>query len=159
MKKTALFGMIMAVVLGMASMSSATSVASIKGVYAFQMHGITNEWGYYSGSTWVNLNGAQCPKNEQCMNQAFGKAVYGTISFDGLGHATFLSITSVNEGSGGPTKGTVWTYSVSGYSGAIGTASDGAYLTLGDFNSAGVAQTVFIRSADSNPEMGLAILQ
>jgi hypothetical protein len=161
MKKAVQFVMLMAVVLAMASTGSATSVASIKGVYAFQMQGVSNQWGYYNGSTWVNLNNSPCPAGKQCFNQSFSKLTYGTISFDGLGHATFLSITNVNSGNGGggPVKGSIWAYTVSGFGGAIGTASNGAYLTLGDFNTAGVAQNVFIRTADSSPEVGVAILQ
>jgi hypothetical protein len=148
-----------AVILAMVSMSfAATSAASLKGVYNFQLAGFTNENGYYSGSTWVQVNGS-CPTNQHCFTQAFPKLTYGTLSFDGAGHATFTSITSVNGGSGGPTKGSVWAYSVSGFNGAIGTATNGAYLTLGSFNSAGVATVVTIRTADTNPETGVATLQ
>ncbi|HXM22738.1 MAG TPA: hypothetical protein VN948_15885 [Terriglobales bacterium] len=160
MKKAALFVILMAMVLAIASTSfAATSVASLHGVYSFQLQGLTNQWGYYSGSTWVNLNNQPCPTGHSCFNQAFSKASYGTLSFDGKGHATFLSIANVNSGSGGPTKGTVWTYSVSGFNGAIGTSTNGAYLSLGNFNAAGIAQTVFIRTPDSSPELGVAILQ
>jgi hypothetical protein len=160
-KKTALLAMLIGVVVAMSSTSfAATSVASLNGVYSFQIQGITNEYGYYSGSTWVNLNNQQCPKSEQCFVQAFSTAVYGTLSFDGKGHATFTSIAGANNGSDGPTKGSVWAYSVSGFNGAIGSASNGAYLSLGNFNSAGIAQTVLIRPGDgNNPQLGVAILQ
>lgn len=160
MKKAALLVILMAMVLAIASPSfAATSVASLKGVYSFQIQGLTNQFGYYSGSTWVNLNTSPCPSTQHCFDQAFGKITYGTLSFDGAGHATFLSITSINGGSGGPVKGTVWAYSVSGFNGAIGTTSNGAYLSLGDFNAAGVAQTVLFRTADTHPSLGVAILQ
>jgi hypothetical protein len=160
MKKAALFVILMVLVLAMASTSfAATSVASLHGVYSFQMQGLTNQWGYYSGSNWVNLNGQPCPSTQHCSNQAFSKITYGTLSFDGKGHATFVSITNINGGSHGPTTGTVWTYSVSGFNGAIGTATNGAYLALGNFNAAGIAQTVFIRTPDSSPSLGVAILQ
>jgi len=160
MKKTALSVTLVATVLAMASLSfAATSVASLNGVYSFQVQGLTNEYGYYSGSTWVNLNNGQCPAGKSCFVQAFSQLTYGTLSFDGKGHATFLSVTSVNSGSGGPTKGSVWTYTVSGFNGAIGSASNGAYLALGNFNSAGIAQTVLIRPAGNNPETGIAVLQ
>jgi hypothetical protein len=158
MKKASLWVILMATVLAMASTSFATSVASIKGVYNFQLAGFTNETGYYSGSTWIKIT-TTCPTNQHCFTQAFPKLNYGTISFDGAGHATFLSITSVNNGSGGPVKGTVWAYSVSGFNGALGSATNGAYLTLGSFNSAGVATVVTIRTADSNPETGVMTLQ
>jgi len=162
MKKAAWFVILAVIVLAVASTSFAgTSVASLKGVYSFQLQGVSNQYGYYSGNTWVNMNGKPCPKGLYCSNQAFGKATYGTLSFDGKGHATFLSITEVNNGGGGggPVKGSVWPYSVSGFNGAIGTATNGAYLTLGNFNAAGIATTVFIRTPDSSPELGTAILQ
>jgi hypothetical protein len=161
MKKAAMFVILMAMVLAMASASfAATSVASLHGTYSFQVQGVTNQYGYNSGNTWVNLNGQPCPKGLYCYSQAFAKATYGTLFFDGKGHATFVSITEVNSGGGGgPVKGTVWGYSVSGFNGAIGTASNGAYLSLGHFSAAGIAQTVLIRTGDHSPEMGQAILQ
>jgi len=157
--KKAIFLGIMVAFLTMASTSfAATSAASLKGVYNFQVAGINNEYGYYSGSTWVQVNG-NCPTNQHCSTQAFASVTYGTISFDGLGHATFLSVAGVNNGSGGPTKGSVWAYSVSGFNGAIGSASNGAYLTLGSFNAAGVATVVMIRTAGTYPDTGVATLQ
>lgn len=155
MKKTSL-AVLIATVLALASTSFATSVASVKGVYNFQLSGFSNENGYYSGSTWVQVNGS-CPTNQHCFVQAIPKLTYGTLSFDGAGHAKFLSI--VGGGSGGPTTGAVWAYSVSGFNGAIGTATDGAYLTLGSFNSAGVATVVTMRTAGNNPNTGVATLQ
>jgi hypothetical protein len=160
MKKTALFVTLMAMVVAMASTGfAATSVASLNGVYSFQFQGATNQYGYYSGSTWVNLNNLPCPKGMYCNTQAFNQITYGTLSFDGKGHATFLSIGHINEGTGGPVKGTIWNYSVSGSNGALGTATMGAYLTLGNFNSTGIAQTLLIRTADKNSETGTAIHQ
>src|ERR1700747_1214826 len=111
----------------MTSTSFATSVASIKGVYNFQLAGFTNQTGYYSGSTWVKIT-TTCPTNQHCFTQAFPKLNYGTISFDGLGHATFTSITSVNNGSGGPVKGTVLAYFVSGFNGRPGSAANSAHV-------------------------------
>jgi hypothetical protein len=160
MKKAALLVIVMAIFLAIASPSfAATSVASLHGVYSFQIEGVTNQYGYYSGSTWVNLNNGSCTAGHSCFNQAFSKITYGTLSFDGVGHATFLSITNINSGSGGPVKGTIWPYSVSGFNGAIGTTTNGAYLSLGNFNASGIAQTVFIRTADTHPSLGVAILQ
>jgi hypothetical protein len=153
MKKTALFLVVMSMALVTAA--SATSVASLKGTYAFQLQGMSNEFGYYSGSTWVSVS--TCPTNQHCFDQAFSKVSYGTVSFDGLGHVKFLTVS--NGGSHGPTVGTVWTYSVSGFNGAMGTSANGAYLTLGDFNTAGVAQTALMRTVDTNPSTGTAILQ
>ncbi len=159
MKKAALLVMLTAAVLTMASTSfAATSAASLKGVYNFQIAGLTNQYGYYSGSSWIQVNGS-CPSGHSCFQQAFPRLVYGTLSFDGAGHATFESIVSVNEGSGGPTKGSVWAYSVSGFNGAIGSANNGAYLTLGSFNSAGIATVVTIRTGGGYPDTGVATLQ
>ena len=155
MKKTALVALL-ASVLALAPASFATSLASVKGVYNFQLAGFSNENGYYSGSTWVQVNGS-CPTNQHCSVQAIPKLSYGTISFDGAGHVKFLSITG--GGSGGPTTGSVWAYSVSGFNGAMGTATDGAYLMLGSFNSAGVATVVTMRTAGNNPSTGVATLQ
>ena len=149
----------MTALLTMASISfAATSAASLKGVYNFQIAGFSNQNGYYSGSTWVQVNGS-CPTNQHCFVQAVPKLAYGTISFDGLGHAKFLSIARVNNGSGGPTNGTVWAYSVSGFNGVLGSATQGAYLTLGAFNASGIATVVTIRTADNNPMSGVATLQ
>jgi hypothetical protein len=161
MKKSVLFVILMAAVLAIPSTSfAATSVASLKGVYNFQIAGLTNENGYYTGSTWHQVNG-NCPQGESCLVQAFSQLAYGTLSFDGKGHATFLSITHVNGGGGGggPVNGTVWAYSVSGFGGAVGSASNGAYLTLGSFNSANIATVVTIRTAGNNPQTGVATLQ
>jgi len=156
MKKTALFLILMTMVLVTAS--SATSVASLKGTYAFQLQGTSNQYGYYSGSTWVPVS--TCPSTQHCFDQAITKLSYGTFSFDGLGHVKFLTITNYNSGgSGGPVVGTVWDYSVSGFNGAMGTSTNGAYLTLGNFSAAGVAQTVLMRTEGNNPNTGTAVLQ
>jgi len=154
MKKVAL---LMAVVFAVCTASFATSVASIKGTYNFQISGVRNEYGYYSGSNFVQVT--TCPSNQHCSNQAFGSVSYGTLSFDGAGHVKFLSIAKVNNGSGGPTAGTVWSYSVSGYNGAMSGSSGSAYLTLGSFNSAGVAQVVTIRTGGNDANTGVATLQ
>jgi hypothetical protein len=91
MKKATLFVIVIAIVLAIPSSSfAATSVASLKGVYNFQISGITNQSGYYTGNTWHPVNG-QCPQSESCFVQAFEQLAYGTISFDGKGHATFTS--------------------------------------------------------------------
>jgi len=145
----------------------ATSVASIKGTYSFQFSGVTNQYGYYCGAgqsgncPWHNLNGAACPKDVQCGNVAFAQVTVGTISFDGAGHATFLSIANYNQEGGGnaPKKGTVWPYSVSGNNAFLGSAGDGASLSLGSFNSAGVATVLQMFIAQTNPAIGTAILQ
>jgi hypothetical protein len=156
-KKAMLLTLLTVTVLAIASTSfAATSVASLKGVYRFQIAGVSNQNGYYSGNTWYQVAGA-CPSGQHCFVQAFLRFTYGTVSFDGAGHATFLSITSVNGGSGGAAKGAVWAYSVSDFDGAMSTATNGAYLRLASFNSAGVATVVAIRTADNNPDTGVGV--
>lgn len=142
--------------------SAATSVASLKGTYAFQVGGVSNQYGYYSNNTFVPVNNGNCPKNQNCQNQAVPKLTVGTISFDGKGKATFLSITEYNQGggnNGGPVKGSVWPYKVSGFTALLGTTTNGATLTLGAFNPAGVATVVQLFTADQNPSTGLAVLE
>jgi len=160
MKKAMMLGMLMVAVVTMASTSFATSAASIKGVYNFQVAGIDNQYGYYSGSTWVQAQVSSCPAKQVCFSQAFPRLTYGTISFDGVGHATFLTVGNVNNAGSNLVPGTVLPYSVSGYNGAIGSSTNGAYLTLGSFNAAGVATVVTIRTANgTNPSTGVATLQ
>jgi hypothetical protein len=161
MKKFAWMAWWVATVLAIASTSfAATSVGSLKGVYRFQIAGVSNQNGYYSGGTWNPVTGT-CDSGQHCFVQAFLRFTYGTVVFDGAGHATFLSVTSVNGGCGGPREGSVWVYSVSDFDGAMGSAAKGAYLRLGSFNSAGIATVVAIRTADNNPDtgVGVAILQ
>src|SRR5580698_4212952 len=157
MKKPAWSTLLMATVLAVASASfAATSVASLKGVYRFQIAGVSNQNGYYASGTWYPVTGT-CVSSQHCFVQAFLRFTYGTVVFDGAGHATFVSVTSVNGGSGGPREGAVWAYSVSDFDGAMGTATKGAYLRLGSFNSAGVATVVAIRTADDNPNKGVGV--
>ena len=135
----------------------ATSVASLKGTYAFQISGVSNQYGYYVSNVWHQVN--TCPAKTNCQNQAFPKLTVGTISFNGAGKATFLSITQYNQGSGGPVKGTVWPYTVSGFNGLLGTIGNGAALTLGAFNAAGHAMVVQFLTIDKQPMAGTAILE
>lgn len=154
-KKTALLPLLMATVLAIAATSVAdTSVASLKGVYKFQMGQVSTENGYYSGNTWYHVTNT-CPSSEHCSNQTILRYTSGTVSFDGAGHATFLSATSVNGGCGGAAEGSVWAYSVFGFNGAMGTVTNIAHLTLGSFNSAGVATVVAIRKAGNSPDAGV----
>ena len=136
---------------------AATSVASLKGTYAFQISGVANQYGYYVSNVWHQVN--TCPAKTNCQNQAFPKLTVGTISFNGAGKATFLSITQYNQGSGGPVKGTVWPYTVSGFNGLLGTIGNGASLTLGAFNAAGHAMVVQFLTIDKQPMAGTAILE
>jgi hypothetical protein len=161
MKKTVLLPLLMASVLATAATSVAeTSVASIKGVYKFQMGQVATENGYYLGNTWYQVTGT-CPSSEHCSDQSILRYTSGTVSFDGAGHATFLSATSVNGGCGGVTVGAVWTYSVFGFNGAMGTATNVTHLTLGSLNAAGVATVVAIRKAGTSSDegVGFATLQ
>ncbi|MDD4915764.1 MAG: hypothetical protein PHW13_12095 [Methylococcales bacterium] len=141
--------------------NSATGTEQLKGEYAFQLVGVNSPYGYYSGNTFVPVSG-QCPTNEYCTNIAEITANYGAISFDGAGNATFVTVNRVNDnggGNGGPTNGSVWPYKVSATNQMLlGTTTNGAYVTLGDFNCEGVAQNVQIHTTDSSM-FGSAILQ
>jgi hypothetical protein len=161
MKKTALLSLLMASVCAIPATSVAeTSAASIKGVYKFQMGRVATESGYYSGNTWHQVTGI-CPSSEHCSDQSILRYTSGMVSFDGTGHATFLSATSVNGGCGGVTEGSIWAYSVFGFNGAMGTGANVAHMTLGGFNSAGVATVVAIRKAGNGSDegVGFATLQ
>jgi hypothetical protein len=161
MKKTALLPLLMTSVFAIAATSVVeTSVASIKGVYKFQMGQVATESGYYSGNTWHQVTGT-CPSSEHCSDQPILRYTSGMVSFDGAGHATFLSATSVNGGCGGVTEGSIWAYSVFGFNGAMGAGSNVDHLTLGSFNAAGVATVVAIRKEGNSSDegVGFATLQ
>jgi hypothetical protein len=104
-----------------------------------------------------------CPKGETCQTQTFQKVTVGTLSFNGAGEATFLTVTQYDRSgepnSGGPVKGTVWPYTVSGFNGQLGTESNGAAMVLGAFNASGIASVVQFFIADTNPKTGVATLQ
>jgi hypothetical protein len=160
-----LFGTIAIVFTMLASSFAAqpTGVAQLKGTYSFSISGITTAGGYYTdNNTWHYVNG-QCPAKENCTSQTFQKVTVGTIYFNGAGQATFMSITqydpSGEPNGGGPVKGTVWPYSVTGVTGLIGTEGNGASLTLGAYNSAGLASVVMLLTGDTNPSTGIATLQ
>jgi len=156
MKRVAL---IVVVVVAVCTASFAgTSVASIKGPYNFQLSGVRNFFGYYNGGTFVPVSGA-CPSNQHCQSQAFATVFTGVVSFDGQGHVTFVSVSSVNGGGGSPDAGAVWVYDVSGYNGAMTGGQGSLYLTLGSFNSAGVATVLTLRTGNGNPLTGVATLQ
>jgi hypothetical protein len=159
-----LFGAIATVFAMLASSFAAgpTGAAQLQGTYSFSITGVTTAGGYYTGNTWHYVNG-QCPANENCTTQAFQKVIVGTLFFDGRGQATFMSITQYNASgepnSGGPVKGTVWPYNVSGVTGRLGTEANGASLTLGAYNSTGLASVLVLLTSDTNPSTGIATLQ
>ena len=144
----------------------ATSVASIKGTYSFQVIGVSPQWGYYSGNTWVNVNG-NCPNPSNkggCFNLSFAKITVGTVAFDGKGTAKFTSFKNYGSGnnSGGPVVGTAYSYKVSGFFGTLtipGAHGGTVSLSLGSFNTSNVATVVQFLISDNNPSIGTAILQ
>lgn len=144
------------------SVAAPVGVAQLKGVYSFQLAGISNVSGYYVGSTWHYVNG-NCPVNQHCMTQAFPKLSVGTISFSGTGKATFLTSVNYNPSgspnNGGPVKGNVWPYTVVGVTGLLGTKANGAVLTLGSYNTSGIATVVLMLTDDTVPTPGVATLQ
>jgi hypothetical protein len=139
-------------------------VATISGVYSFQVIGVSPQYGYYSGSTWVSVNGT-CPNKNGCINLSFAKISVGTISFDGKGHAEFLTFANYGEGgggSGGPKVGVLYPYAVSGQTGSLtvtGTNGGVVSLTLGSFNASGIATVVQFLIPDTNPSIGTAVLK
>jgi hypothetical protein len=167
------FATMILVVVAMAPAFAATSVASLNGTYNFQVNGVTNQYGYNSCSgstcTWHIVTG-NCPTGQSCQNQAFPKASVGTMSFNGKGTATFISIAQYNNGTGGPVAGTTCTYTVSGFTGDMTKcATKGVSLnmgtvvfSLGGFNTANVATSVLIFSTETgstNLNFGVANLQ
>lgn len=142
-------------------------VATMSGVYSFQVIGVSQQWGYYSGSTWVNASGT-CPNPVSkggCVNLSFAKISVGTISFDGKGHADFLTFVNYGQGgsgSGGPKVGVLYPYAVSGQTGTLtvtGTNGGVVSMTLGSFNAAGIATVVQFLIPDTNPSIGTAVLK
>ena len=75
-----------------AAFAAPVGVATMNSVYSFQVIGVSPQWGYYNGSTWVNVNG-NCPNPQTkggCSNLSFAKITVGTLFFDRKGHAKFL---------------------------------------------------------------------
>jgi hypothetical protein len=154
-----------------ASTPTTTTLAQLNGTYAFQVLGVDNAYGYYSGNKFVPVTNS-CPTTEYCTNIAESTATYGTLDFNGAGQATFFTVTSVNNGSGGPVTGDVWSYSVSSSAEHIlllskpsSSSGNGANLVLGDYNCQGIAQTVLIQplgsssNSPASPSLGTAVLQ
>jgi len=144
--------------------AAATSVASVKGTYSFQVLGVTQEYGYFNTTGgWVNVSNGRCPAKTNCNNEAFAKITVGTISFDGKGSAKFLSFKSYGpSGSGGPTIGTSYPYKVSNFVGTLtipGAHGGTVSLSLGSFNAANVAMVLQLLIPDTQPSIGTAILQ
>ena len=147
------------------ALAAPVGAAQLKGTYSFSIGGTTEAGGYYVKNVWHYVNG-NCPTGQHCQTQVFNKLTVGTILFDGLGHAKFLSIVNYDPSGepngGGPVVGTVWPYSVSGFNGQLGTAANGASLRLGSFNASGISTVVLLitdLSSNSGPTMGVGTLQ
>ena len=143
------------------AMAAPVGAAQLKGTYSFQVAGVKNDYGYYNGNTFVNLdNGGQCPKNTNCQQFAFEKITVGTIAFDGVSKAKFLSVAQYNNGGGGPVKGA--TYKIAGQIGTLTIAGPNGgtvSLSLGSYNAAGIATVIQIFIPDNQPSLGTAVLQ
>src|ERR1700674_638878 len=146
---------------------AATSVASLKGTYNFQVFNVKGEYGYYcapgvSGNCpWHNITNGQCPytNGNVCENIYVQDLSVGTIWFSGAGTVKFLTFAD-GLGDGGPPVNVDYTYNVSGYTasftltgikngGAVckaGTSNPCPVVTFsfGNLSSAGVAQTALI---------------
>jgi hypothetical protein len=139
---------------------AATSVASLNGTYNFQL-------------LQYSTNGSQTCEPVQggsggsvCFDVPSVQIMAGTISFDGKGSATFESCSNCNS-KGGPAIGHPYTYTVSGFVANINGIPNGKganaamALSLGSFNSAGVATTalILITNTGNSPLAGAANLQ
>jgi len=179
MKKTALLLILMATVLALASTSfAATSVASLNGTYNFQVYSVKSQYGYYcapgqtGNCSWHNLGNGACPAKYTCQNIYVQDVAVGTLYFNGKGGAEFTSFAD-SQGGGGPKVNVVYTYKVSGFTASMvipaadaggGTNSPTITMSLGNFNAAGVAQTVLLlvtNTGDSGNSAlgGMAVLQ
>src|ERR1700674_2023776 len=166
MKSFSLFLSLMFFALTPAFAVAPVGVATMNGVYSFQVIGVSQQWGYYNGGTLVNVNG-NCPNPQTkggCFNLSFAKITVGTISFDGKGHAKFLTFLKYGQGngSGGPTVGVLYPYAISGQTGTLtvtGTNGGVVSMTLGSFNAAGLATVVQFLIPDTNPSIGTAMLK
>ena len=148
------------------TIAGTTGNATLKGTYAFQMSGARIEWGYMGIAGWHNLcasNGScsPCPKNNFCQNLTFVKTTADIIQFNGDGTGLFKSVTSINNGSGGPVAGTKFTYKVSGFTANMYVSGQTVAVSLGDYNASGIAQTVLIllTGDPDGSQTGVAILQ
>ena len=123
------------------AMAAPVGAAQLKGTYSFQVAGITT----------TNKN------------VPVEKITVGTISFNGAGKATFLSVSQYNQQSGGgPVKGTVAIYKVAGNVGTLtiaGAKGGTVSLSLGSYNAAGIATVIQLFIPDTQPSLGTAVLQ
>jgi hypothetical protein len=125
------------------SLSAFAGDGALKGTYAFQLAGVAN-----------------IQKANGTVKYVDTRITVGTISFDGAGHAKFLTVANYNNGGGnGPKAGDVWPYTVSGNTGYLGTSGNGAALSLGAYNAHGVAMVVLFLTAGNSPNTGEAVLQ
>ena len=148
--------LLLALMTPLAYAATPVGVARLKGTYSFQVTGVNVQ----NGS--ISTNGGKS-NNQTIVTSVTPKITVGTISFNGAGKATFLSITNYNQGSGGgPVKGTVATYKVSGVVGTLtipGTKGGTVSLSLGSYNAQGIATVVQFFIFDTQPMTGIAILQ
>jgi hypothetical protein len=122
---------------------AATSVASLNGTYNFQLL----QYSPNSSQTCESVQGGS--GGSVCFDLSSIQITTGTISFNGKGSATFLSCSSCN-GKGGPVIGHAYAYTVSGFVANVDGVPNGKganaaiALSLGSFNSSGVATTALI---------------
>lgn len=163
MRKTV--GILLIVLCGMVAAAQTTSVASLKGNYAFQVSGARIGFGYMGSSGWVSVDG-QCPKDTFCQNLTFTKLTAGVIKFNGNGTGSFVSVESYCPvgSNDGVTAGTTFTYTVSGFNATMTISVNGtkqsAALSLGSFNG-NLAQSalILVQGDTDGPQSGVAVLQ
>ena len=125
----------------------AANDASLNGTYAFFVEGTSSARAEVTGTNTVNV-----PSEETL--------AVGTIKFNGAGTATFLSVMGYNLGENGPKAGSTFSYQVSGNTATMNLNSATISMSLGSYNSSGVATVVIILVSDSDqPLAGIATLQ
>ncbi|HXW93599.1 MAG TPA: hypothetical protein VEK33_23825 [Terriglobales bacterium] len=125
----------------------AANNASLNGTYAFFIEGTGSARAEVTDIDTVNV-----PSEETL--------AVGTIKFNGAGTATFLSVMGYNLGTTGPKAGSTFTYQVSGNTATMNITGATVSMSLGSYNSSGVASVVIILVSDSDqPMAGIATLQ
>jgi len=137
--------------------ASAANVKALHGTYSVQLVGVKVD---YTGIP--NPNCPQTCSQYNVANLVRLNGGVGTITFDGNGHFKFLSFITA-DGSGGPPIGVSFKYSVSGNTANATVQGSPVAISLGAYNSAGVAQVFNILVTDTGQStsalMGTGVLQ
>ncbi|HXW91136.1 MAG TPA: hypothetical protein VEK33_11365 [Terriglobales bacterium] len=119
----------------------AANDASLNGTYAFFVQGTRSAIAEVTATDTVDV-----PSEETL--------AVGTIEFNGAGTATFLSVMGYNLSASGPKAGSTFSYSVSGNTATMTVNGATVSMSLGSYNSSGVASVVIILVSDSDQPLG-----